>query len=70
MKSNKEILKILAKQKPFWSSLGFGYEDPKKAVRFTGFATDLTLRSFGTHRSIMRHWAWRPSNIKETIFSV
>lgn len=34
MKSNKEILKLLAKHKPFWSSLGFGYEDPKKAVQY------------------------------------
>ena len=34
MKSNKEILKLLAKNTPFWSNLGFGYEDPKKAVRY------------------------------------
>ena len=34
MKSNKEILKLLAPNKPFWTDLGFGYEDSKKAVRY------------------------------------
>ena len=34
MKSNKGILKLLAQNKPFWTTLGFSFEDPKKAVRY------------------------------------